>query len=295
MMGGQRELKALLEDAGIRPSKRLGQNFLVDANLMRIIVKEAALSSDDVVLEIGCATGRLTELLAREAGTVYGVEIDHQLAEIARKRLAGFDGVVVDAEDIMESKSALNSMVVTRLKALVAGNRGRHLKVVSNLPYSVGSPAIIGLLLSGLAIELMVVTLQREVARRIAAKAGGKEYGTLSVLAQVFSDVKAVRSIPPSAFWPKPEVSSTILRFDVKSQARETIKDVGTLLALLRVVFGFRRKKLRSAIRFLAAKAGEEATLKLLEGAGIDLNRRGESLSPNELVMLANLLAESPV
>ena len=295
MTGGQRELRALLENAGVRPSKRLGQNFLVDSNLMRVMVEEAALSAEDVVLEIGCATGRLTELLAEGAGAVYGVEVEPRLAELARQRLTEFRNVVIDTCDIMESKSELNPKVIAKLRSMLAGRKETHLKVVSNLPYSVGSLVLGALLLGELPIELMVLTLQEEVAERITARPGSKEYGTLSVLAQVFSDVRSVRSIPPSAFWPKPEVSSTILRFDVKSRARETIKDVETLLGLLRVVFGFRRKKLRSAIRFLAAKAGEEATLKLLEGAGIDLNRRGESLSPNELVMLADLLAESPV
>ena len=284
-------MKALLEYAGIHPSKRLGQNFLVDLNLMRIIVKEAELSSDDVVLEVGCATGRLTELLAQEAGSVYGVEIDPQLADIARKRLADCENVSINSCDILESKRELNRKVIKDLKSVLASREGTRFKVVSNLAYSISSPVIGSLLLGELPVELMVVTLQQETAQRITAKAGSKEYGTLSVLAQVFSDVKAVRAIPPTAFWPRPEVSSTIVKFIIKPRAMEEIRDVKKLLSVLRAVFGFRRKKLRSAVGYLAGKGKKEAAVRLLEEAGIDADRRGESLSPDEMVGLANLLA----
>ena len=284
-------MKALLEYAGVRPSKRLGQNFLVDLNLMRIIVKEAELSSDDVVLEVGCATGRLTELLAQEAGSVYGVEIDPQLADIARKRLANFENVSINSCDILESKRELNRKVIKELKSVLASREGARFKVVSNLAYSISSPVIGSLLLSELPVELMVVTLQQEVAQRITAKANSKEYGTLSVLAQVLSDVKAVRSIPPTAFWPRPVVSSTIVKFIIKPRAMEEIKDVEKLLSVLRAIFGFRRKKLRSVVGYMAGKAKKEAGMKLLEDAGIDPDIRGESLRPDEMVGLANLLA----
>ena len=284
-------MKALLEYAGIRPSKRLGQNFLVDLNLMRIIVKEAELSSDDVVLEVGCATGRLTELLAQEAGSVYGVEIDPQLADIARKRLADHGNVSINSCDILESKRELNRKVVEELKSILSGRERARFKVVSNLAYSISSPVIGSLLLSELPVELMVVTLQQETAQRITAKAGSKEYGTLSVLAQVLSDVKTVRSIPPTAFWPRPVVSSTIVKFIIKPRAMEEIKDVEKLLSVLRAIFGFRRKKLRNVVGYLAGKAKKEAGLKLLEDAGIDPDIRGESLGPDEMVGLANLLA----
>ena len=284
-------MKALLEYAGIRPSKRLGQNFLVDLNLMRIIVKEAELSSDDVVLEVGCATGRLTELLAQEAGSVYGVEIDAQLADIARKRLADCENVSISSCDILESKRELNRKVVEELKSILSGREGARFKMVSNLAYSISSPVIGSLLLSELPVELMVVTLQQEVAQRVTAKANSKEYGALSVLAQVFSDVKAVRAIPPTAFWPRPEVSSAIAKFIIKPRAMEEIKDVEKLLSVLRAIFGFRRKKLRNVVGHLAGKAKKEAGMKLLEDAGIDPDIRGESLGPDEMVGLANLLA----
>jgi len=292
MTGGQRELRALLENAGVRPSKRLGQNFLVDSNLMRVMVEEAALSAEDVVLEIGCATGRLTELLAEGAGAVYGVEVEPRLAELARQRLTEFRNVVIDTCDIMESKSELNPKVIAKLRSMLAGRKETHLKVVSNLPYSVGSLVLGALLLGELPIELMVLTLQEEVAERITARPGSKEYGTLSVLSQVFSEVRPVRSVPPTAFWPKPEVSSTILRFVIRKEARDEVRDVEKLVAVLRAVFGYRRKKLGSALRHVTKEANKETVKGLLEGAGVDADRRGESLSPKEIVKLANMLAE---
>ncbi len=292
MVRGVSELKALLESAGVRPSKRLGQNFLMDPNLMRLIADSAELGSKDLVLEVGSATGRLTQILAERAGVVRGVEIDRRLAEIARSRLAGASNAQIFDCDILEGKHRLNARIVKEVERLLREGNGMRLKVVSNLPYCISSPLMCCLLLSELPVELMVLTLQREVAERVTAKPGTKSYGTVSVLAQVLSEVKLVRAISAGAFWPRPKVGSAIVKFLVKPGAKQKVGNVERLVEVLSAVFGLRRKSLRNALRRLvgAKKVSEAAAL--LAKAGIDPEGRGESLSPEEIVTMAKVLGE---
>lgn len=240
-------IAGLLEGAGLRPQKRHGQHFLIDLNLMRLLVDQAAPGPGDVVLEIGCGTGSLTELLSERAGRVVAVDIDPKIIEVAKAELAGRDNVTFLLADILRGKNRLNPEVMIPLVQLAAG---RRLLLISNLPYGAGSPAVANLLhLREPAVAGMWVTVQREVADRLTAAPGGKDWGPLSVAVQSVARVKMFRKIPPEAFWPRPEVDSAMVEILPDESLRAAIADPVRFDRIVEGVFTQRRKTLRAAVR----------------------------------------------
>ena len=180
-MHSKQDIQFLLESAGVRPNKRFGQHFLIDLNLMTKLVEAAEINSRDVVLEVGCGTGSLTEELAEKAGKVIAVEIDHTLAKIASRLLADSKNVLILNADVLKDKHTISSVVADAVKNARKESKGRFL-LVANLPYSVASGLMMNLI-SGDAESLLIpnamyVTVQKEVAERMIAEPGGKEYGT---------------------------------------------------------------------------------------------------------------------
>ena len=247
-------LRQLLEEHGISPKNKLGQNFLIDLNLLNVLLRAAELTEDDLVLEVGIGTGNLTARLAHEAGRVLGVEIDPSFYRLAEETVQGRTNVELIHADILRTKNELNPQVLARLHELVqpssstAAPFGRSLKLVANLPYAVATPVISNFMLSDLPFERMVVTVQWEIAERLMAQPGVKAYAALSVLVQNLADVSLVRRLPPSVFWPRPKVESAIVLIRPNPEKRAHVGDVRAFRDFLRDLYSHRRKNLRGGL-----------------------------------------------
>lgn len=234
--------------AGIRPQSRHGQNFLIDLNLLELLFDTAAVDRNDVVLEVGAGTGALTELLASAAAEVVTVEIDPYLAQLAREQLAGFTNVTLLEQDALRNKNQLHAAVRQAVEERLAAAANRRFKLVANLPYSVATPVISNLLAGDPLPDSMTVTIQKELADRMAASPGTRDYSALSIWVQCQADVHLIRTLPPSVFWPRPKVSSAIIQILVDRQRRVQIPDLDYFHQFVRAIFFHRRKFLRSSL-----------------------------------------------
>jgi 16S rRNA (adenine1518-N6/adenine1519-N6)-dimethyltransferase len=275
------------QEAGIRPRTRLGQNFLIDMNLQRVLLKTALLGPEDVVLEIGTGTGALTALMAREAAAVVTVELDRQLFQLAGEELFELGNVTMLQADALENKNRLNPDVLQAVAAQLAAGPARRFKLVANLPYQVATPILSNLLALERPPESMTCTVQKEVAERIIARPGTKDYGALAVWVQSQCRAELVRVLAPSVFWPRPKVSSAFLHLTLEPKRREAIPDVAFFHDFVRAVFLHRRKLLRGEIH---AALGRQATKpdadRLLAGLGLSATARAEELDPEQLLAL---------
>ena len=301
MVQSKQELRDLLDGAGIEPRPNLGQNFLIDQNLMHLLVDKANLRPDDTVLEVGSATGSLTELLAEKCGAVIAVEIDQRLMKIAKQRLSGRDNVTLLCRDVLFD-SKLDMTVALRLTDNLASLGGRLL-LVANLPYNVASRLLVECICGELPFTQLYFTVQREVAERILAPAGTKTYGLMSILFQASGRVKRLRKLPPSVFWPRPEVDSAMLAWarateettavlsgkgTMGSNLPLAIDDLIALREVAKVLLHYRRKKISSCIALKQESPLRVSNLnRALAITDIDPTLRGEQLSPEQYVALA--------
>lgn len=242
------ELRALVEAAGVRPSRASGQNFLIDDNLAVAIARDGTgddEARDDVVLEIGTGPGVLTEHLLPRAWHVLTVELDPRLAALSRERLAAAGNLTLVEADALANKNQLNPRVLEALAPLLATHP--RLRVVANLPYAVATPLVVGLLAERLPLSLMVVMVQLEAAERFAAGVGHPQYGAVSVLCAALCErIKLLRKVPPDVFWPRPKVSSAVVRFDPRPQRQVGFESFS---AVVRALFNYRRKTVPKAAR----------------------------------------------
>jgi len=290
-MQNKMEIRGLLISAGMRPNRSLGQHFLIDLNLMRLLLTTANITGDDVVLEVGCGSGSLTQELAERAAAVIAVEIDSRLAEITKSQLADKKNVQIINADILQKKSAINPVIIKLIKSLQKKFAGRFL-LVANLPYNVASPLVINLLTGSPAADGMYITVQKEVAERMTAKAGTKKYGTLSVLLEAAGDVKIERILPATVFWPQPKVDSAMVSFVRSSKKVEQIKSIEQLCRIVNLFMQHRRKMLKSITKLARGKIKEvQNWLEIFEGCDIDPNGRPAQLSPGDYVKITNALA----
>ncbi|GFN21731.1 MAG: 16S rRNA (adenine(1518)-N(6)/adenine(1519)-N(6))-dimethyltransferase RsmA [Thermoanaerobacteraceae bacterium] len=278
-------LISFMQGRGLSPRKSLGQNFLVDANIARKMAKEARLRPEDVVVEIGPGLGALTLELARRARMVVALEIDRGLVRALQEILVDRPNVRLVEGDAL--KADFDGLVA---KALGLQDRGRlpAYKVVANLPYYITSPLLRRLLESGFHIGCMLLMLQAEVARRLVAPPGGKEYGALTVLVQYYARPEIVMQVPRTVFFPRPEVDSAVVRLDLHARPPVEVGDRDFFFRVVRAAFAQRRKTLANALRSLVGARGpvEEA----LAAAGINSSRRGETLSLEEFAYLSRCL-----
>jgi len=278
----ERHPRDVLREHGIRPSKRLGQSFLVAAADLDRIVREARVSPEDVVLEIGTGLGTLTARIAANARRVVSVEIDGRLLSIAAERLRECPNVSLLRCDFLAAKHRINATVTNAMKdALSKG--GRRAAVVSNLPYSISSPAIVNVLEWEVPAAFMCLTVQKEVADRLAARPGQREYGALTVLVDYWATVERLFNLPRRAFWPMPEVSSTVVRITRRLDRRPT-SQYATFTAVVRRLFGSRRKTLG---RILRSAWGDEAVLRVMETLQMEARTRVEDLDTADLEAIA--------
>jgi 16S rRNA (adenine1518-N6/adenine1519-N6)-dimethyltransferase len=282
-------LRNLFEERGLKPKNKLGQNFLIDLNLLDVLLQAAELSKQDVVLEVGTGTGSLT---ARPAG-VLGVEIDPVFFELTREATADRPNVFLLHGDALRNKNEINPRVFSSLSEVRrrtncdAPDAECRLKLVANLPYAIATPLIANLLLSDEKIERMVVTVQWELAERLVAKPGSKDYGALSVLVQSLAEVEILRRLPPGVFWPRPQVASAfvLIRPDVSKRAR--VGDVVRWRNFLRDLYVHRRKNLRGALAgWPSGRRPKEGIDRRLAELGFDGNVRAETLDIDQHLRL---------
>lgn len=269
-------IRQLIGKHGLRIKKSLGQNFLVDQNILDKIVAASEVHPNDTVIEIGPGLGALTEALAERVRRVIAIEIDDQLIPVLRSLFAEHPNVEIVHGDALR----------VDLATLLAGER--VVKVIANLPYYITSPLIMHFLESDLPIERMVIMMQAEVADRIAARPGSKEYGSLSVAVQYRAHVERVTKAPRTVFFPQPKVDSAVLCLRMRPFVPQA-RDQSLFKAVVRAAFGQRRKTLRRALASLVKDYGA-AIDEVLQRAGIDPTARGEDLPVESFVHIADAL-----
>jgi len=241
-------LRQLFDERGLRPKGKLGQNFLVDLNLLDLLVRSAEVGRHDLILEVGSGTGSLTARLSEHAGWVVSVEIDPAFHTLAGEAVADRPNVTMLHADVLRAKNELNPDVLAVLRERLQAAGCRRLKLVANLPYAVATPVIANSLLTDLPFERMVVTVQWEIAERFMARPGTKDYGALAVLVESLANVSLVRRLPPGVFWPRPQVSSAIILVRPDSAKRQHVGDPQRFRHFLRDLYTHRRQNLRGAL-----------------------------------------------
>jgi 16S rRNA (adenine1518-N6/adenine1519-N6)-dimethyltransferase len=257
--------RILLHDK-ILPKKSLGQNFIIDLEVLDRMSEIAELTRNDEVLEIGAGLGTLTAFLAERAKRVVAIEMDKRLFEKLNKSFHHLSNLELLMGDVLR----------INLRELFTGNK---MKVVSNLPYSITSPILMKLLENRDIFSLLVIMIQREVGERITASPGGRDYGSISVLLQTFFDISIELTVPPEAFWPKPKVDSVVLKLNPLRNPRIEIRDIEVFKKIVRASFSSRRKILANSHSSLVPKDEVE---EILKSAEIDRKRRAETLSIEE-------------
>jgi 16S rRNA (adenine1518-N6/adenine1519-N6)-dimethyltransferase len=270
-----------LRRRGLRATKALGQNFLVAARDLDRVAEAARLEPHDVVLEIGTGLGRLTSRLAARASFVVTVELDEGLAAASAERLREAGNVRLVRRDFLAGKHQINPDVTRAAREALAGRDG-PLKVASNLPYGISSPAIVNLLEWDVPVGEMCLMVQREVADRLTAAPGGKDYGPLTVYVDYWATVERVFRLPRSAFWPVPEVTSTLVR--IVPRPGWPIGDYGAFRACVAALFTMRRKTIANGLR---AGWGRETARGVMEELGLEPELRPANLSTADYVAIA--------
>lgn len=280
-------LRNLFAERGIKPKNKLGQNFLIDLNLLDLVLRSAELSRDDLVLEVGSGTGGLTAQLVEQAGAVVSVEIDPAFAALTEESIGPRDNVVFLRRDILKNKNELNPDVPRALADLGKRCGVQRIKLVSNLPYAVAVPVVTNLLLSELAFERMVVTVQWEIAERFLAAPATKDYGALAVLIQSLADVELIRRLSPKVFWPRPLVDSAIVCIRPNAAKRRHVGDPPRFRAFLRDLYVHRRKNLRGALASLPHRDQSKSEVDaILAELGLDGSLRAEVLDVEQHLRL---------
>jgi 16S rRNA (adenine1518-N6/adenine1519-N6)-dimethyltransferase len=284
-------LKDLFKQVGFTIDARRGQNFLVDLNLVDLLVRSAMIEPADVVLEVGTGTGVVTERTSAAASHVVAAEIDPRLAQLARERLVDRENVTLVEGDALASKHRFAPALLDTLDAALTASPHGRLLLVSNLPYCIATPVISNLLARPRPFDVAVVTVQREMAERMTAVAGTSSYNALSVWVGAQCRGEIVRVLPPGVFWPRPKVESAIVRLDIEPGRRAAIGDLDRFHDFVRDVFCHRRKVLRGVLLRLAGgkqtAVARDTVERVYASLGLPANIRAEDIPPDEFVQLA--------
>ncbi len=271
-------IRSELKEHGLFPKKKLGQHFLIDPNILNKVVRTAQVGKEDVVLEVGPGLGEMTLALSRHAKKVIAVEIDERLVAILKQKVENYPNVEVIKSDIL--KVDFNHLFKEETLPI---------KVVANLPYQISTPLLFRFIESKETFSVLFLMLQKEVAERMVAPPGRKEYGPLSIFIQAFSDVSVRFIIKPSAFFPPPRVESALVSMTWKEKPMIEMKDEDWFKRVVRACFGYRRKTLSNALKHSELSLPEFLELRM-EKIGIDPRRRPETLSIGEFGSLAEAL-----
>jgi len=284
-------LMELFESHGFRPRTHLGQNFLIDINLVEYIVTQARLTEDDVVLEIGAGTGGMTMFLAESAAAVVSVEVDHNMHQLAQQVVESLDNVTLLRCDALKNKNNFAPEVIETVQAKLDEDPNRRLKLVANLPYSIATPVVSNLVASDLPWMRMIITIQLELAKRMTAKPGTSSFGSLPAWLQSQCDTKLLKRLPPTVFWPRPKVNSGIVRLSPNPTRRRQIDDRPFYQDFLRRLFHQRRKLMRSVLVGMYRKQLKKSDIDAaLASLNISNQARAEQIEVQQLVELANQL-----
>jgi len=279
-------LQRRFQQAGIVPRTDLGQNFMIDMNLQRVLLDTAQIGRDDVVLEVGTGTGGLTMQMAPLAAAVISVEVDRDLHQLAGEELFHFSNVTLLHTDILQTKSRLEPSVLEAVERQLKAVPGRRFKLVANLPYNVATPLISNLLDLERPPFTMTITVQKEVADRMVAQPGGKEYGALAIWIQSQCRAEIVRLLSPSVFWPRPKVSSAFVQITLDETLRQRIPDRAFFHDFVRSMFCHRRKVLRGELLSAQKQFNKAQVDELLAGLGLEPTLRAERLDRDEMLRL---------
>ena len=278
-------------EAGIQPNTKSGQNFLIDLNLVRLLLDSARLDRRDVVLEVGTGTGSLTVQMAQRAAAVVTVELDPQLFQLASEELIDCENVTMLKQDALHNKNTIDSKVLDAVRSQLAAGEGRRFKVAANLPYSIATPLLSNLLLTDITPSTMTVTIQKELADRITAEPRTKDYSALSIWMQSQCHVEIVRILSPTVFWPRPKVHSAIIHIEVRDDLRRRIGNLRFFHGFVRAMFFHRRKFLRgvilSAFKNQLGKPDVDEVLAELKLGG---NARAEELDVDTMLALSDAI-----
>ena len=269
----------ILKNYGIRPRKRLGQSFLEDRNITnRIVEKIADIRSEDTVVEIGAGLGIMTGLLAAKARRVIALEVDPRLVAICEEALKSYSNVEIIPTDVLRYDFSLACQGCAKLK------------VIGNIPYNISSQILFYLIAYRHCIAYMILMFQKEVADRIIAPVGTRDYGIPSVVLSMYSIVSHEMIVPPTCFYPEPKVMSSVLKIVMRERPLVDLKNDDFFLKIVKIAFSQRRKTLLNNLRAASLPFCEREINLCLEAAGIDGRRRGETLTTEEFGVLSNVL-----
>ena len=279
------ETKAVLDMFGFSFAKKYGQNFLIDGNIVSNIVKNAGITKEDTVVEIGPGIGTMTQVLCEQAKNVIAVEIDKRLIDVLTFTLRDYDNVTVINSDILKCN-------IEELCKQYSSN-GR-LKVVANLPYYITTPIIMELLEknNNSVIESITVMIQKEVAERLGAEPGNKDYGAITLSINYYSDANIVMTVPASCFMPRPNVDSAVIRMDIYDKPPVATKDEVKMFKVIKAAFSQRRKTLVNSVSS-STDIAKETILKSLNEMGLSESVRGETLSLEQFAELSDRIIEN--
>ncbi|SCG81751.1 dimethyladenosine transferase [Proteiniborus sp. DW1] len=275
-------VKEIIEKHSFRFSKSLGQNFLIDGNIIDRIIEGANIEHDDGIIEVGPGIGTLTQKLCESAERVVAIELDNNLLPILEETLGNYNNIEVVHGDVL--KVNLNQLIKEKLD-------GKKVKVVANLPYYITTPIIMKLLEEKLNIDKIVVMVQKEVALRMKATPGNKDYGALSIAVQYYSKPEIIVDVPKNVFMPRPNVDSAVIMLDVYDEPVIKVKDEKIFFNVVKAAFGKRRKTLLNALAG-GIDLGKEKIEEVLKRSEIEPVRRGETLSIIEFARIADEIYE---
>ncbi len=277
--------REILSHYSIKPQKKLGQSFLVDEDSIRRIAGAANAGENGIIIEIGSGIGVLTQYLAQNAAKVIAVEFDHQLISVLKDRLNEYKNIQIHQGNILKFDFRE-----------VAAKENRKIKVVGNIPYNISSPLLFYLLSFRDVIDSFVMMMQKEFVERLAASPGSKAYGVPSVILQMFAEVETVMTIPAAYFHPRPKVETSVIRGRFLEKPVVELKDEALFVKLVRDSFAQRRKILINNLKNskIMEDVSHDCLKEILNSAGIDPARRGETLSVKEFGNLSNLIVDSP-
>jgi len=273
----------ILNKYGFVLQKKYGQNFLIDTHVLEKIINAAEISKEDFVLEIGPGIGTLTQYLCESAGRVVAVEIDKNLIPILNETLAPYDNVTIIKEDILKVDIA----------SLVRDfNDNKPIKVVANLPYYITTPIIMNLFENHIPLSGVTVMIQKEVADRIKAVPGSKDYGALSLAVQYYAKPYIVANVPPNCFLPRPKVGSAVINLIPYDNSPYQVKDESLLFALIRASFNQRRKTFINSVTNYEGLTFDKNTItEALDALGLPRDIRGEALTLEQFIAISNYLS----
>lgn len=281
-LSSRKTINAIRRRFGFDFSKSLGQNFLTDMEVVDSIIEGADINEDDIVIEIGPGIGVMTREIAKQAGEVIAVEIDHRLIPIMHETLGHYSNVRIVQGDILQIDIA--GLLEPGVKA----------KVIGNLPYYITTPIVMGLLEKSLPITSITVMMQKEVADRFMAEPGSKQRAAISVICQYFAEIERVVDVPKEKFVPQPKVDSTVLTLHLRSQPPVQILNRDNFVKLVKSSFAHKRKTIANSMS-ASLDIDKQEVKKFLEGAGIDPKRRAESLSIVEFGSIEKLYSQSHI